>query len=387
MSSGGQSAGARIRWRWVVACLVSGVLLVGAAWLVEARWAWEGVTPSVLIELGMAFGLAGVLYLLEQIFEGKLLQATREEVRQAERRFQQTADEISSRLDDLQGEVDARVRQAASEQDRTISGLDTDVSFKTVTGVLAEANRLGAVHRGRVIVQASADPDGMSLIFFWGTTRNHPRGESTPHLDIEVRDETDSPSPPQVRLVSGSDPGPSGSGVDRTVGGRPHIQVEWEPQQSAADVGQVLVENLQRNDMWRGEGTLDWGLAIRNLQRSVKVAIASRRRDPGEWHLGGTLIELVGDDWAITTAAVECPPRDYRLPESDFPQRTADRSRRPVEALGPNPLNTWQPERPDWADPDEWARVVRRAKRYFPFPLGVPVALLSDHWIPSHEPG
>jgi hypothetical protein len=119
----------RIRWGWVVACLVVGVTLIALAYVVDApRWDSRGVTPSFLVEVGAAFTLAGVLFLLERKFVGQVIQAstraTREVARQAEQRFQERTDELSARLDDLQDRLVDRVGQTAREQDDKLSALD-----------------------------------------------------------------------------------------------------------------------------------------------------------------------------------------------------------------------------------------------------------------------
>ncbi|TDV43746.1 hypothetical protein [Actinophytocola oryzae] len=51
----------RPRWGWVVTCFVLGVVLVVLALFLEDRWAWQGTTPSVLVNVGTTLGLAGVL--------------------------------------------------------------------------------------------------------------------------------------------------------------------------------------------------------------------------------------------------------------------------------------------------------------------------------------
>lgn len=348
----------------MLGCFVGGGVLTGTAFLVEARWNWQGVSPAVLVNVGAGLGLAGVLFLLERRFTGAVMRASEraaEQVaRQVEQRFEARAEELAARLDSLQDQVNQRVRERAAEQDAMISGLAEDVTFDTVTKILTEANGLRAIDNGTVTVQASKDPDGIGLVFRWGMIVNDDRRAPGPHLDIEARIEPD---------------------LDK-LGGRPVIRVEWRPGEPAADVGHRLVDELMRAGRWQGDGTLDWELALRNLQRSIDVAISSRRRDPDAWHLNGAVIELVGQDWVISTAGLECPSRGYLLRHGDFPQEQHPSFGVMARAMGAENAHEWQPDRPEWADPDEWARLVRRGRREFPRSPLIMAALSPIHWEP-----
>jgi hypothetical protein len=350
VSSNREAGVQRVRWGWVIGCFTGGTALTVLALWLEDRWSWQGVFPSVLVNVGSAFGLAGALFLLERRFTRTVIRVSERTIRQAaqqlEERLQERTDRLTARIEDLQAQVDQRMRRRAGEQDAKITALDDNVSYATVTEAMAEANRLAAIDNGKVAVHASADPDGLGLIFEWGTDYQEFHaydGEllqpqpPRPYLHIKARIEAD-------REQHGSPPS---------------IEVEWRPDDAAADIAEKLITELQTAGRWHGQGTLDWTLALRNLARSLDTAISSRRRDQGAWHLHGSLIELVGDDWAITTVGLECPRHDYLLPAAEFPTIIDERNN---ELAG----RDWSPpDPPAWADYGEWSRVIRRCKREF----------------------
>lgn len=215
-----------------------------------------------------------------------------------------------------------------------------------------QANSLRALANGIATVAGSARRDGIYLKFLWGVHESvgrfgEPGGLS---LDIEVRIEADMKSP----------------------GPRPFIKIVWDSGESAADVGAKLIDRLQRAGRWDGDATLDWPLALRNLQRTLEVAIRSRRRDPGAWHLHGALFELVGNEWAIAEGGIECPSRNYIFRGDDFPD---------TRFIRPGEHQPWsQPDAPAWANEAEWAWLIDRGRGLFPRDSGP--YRMQPTWVP-----
>jgi len=341
------------------------VTLTSLAFLFEARWNWQGVSPAVLVNIGTALGLAGALFLLERRFTGTVIRASERAIHQAaqqvEEHLQERTNELAARIDNLQADLDQRMQRRVQEQDAKITALEESMSCATATDALTEANKLAAIDGGQVTVQASRDPDGLALTFRWGQEIRGEWGGSSfydqrpagPHLDIEARIESDLDQP----------------------GGRPVIEVEWQPDDDPLAVAEKLITRLQTAGRWHGEGTLDWPLALRNLMRSLDIAMSARRRDPDAWKLHGSLVELVGEDWAITDAGLECPKHDYLFSQSDFPYSWD-------KPTHDTPQPAWPPDPPPWADPDEWNRLIRRGERQFPRRrIPVPVG-----WVPWRGP-
>ncbi|MGB3439484.1 MAG: hypothetical protein WBA97_12100 [Actinophytocola sp.] len=350
----------RPRWGWVVICFVLGAGLVGLALFLEDRWVWQGTMPSVLVNVGTTLSLAGVLVLLEPLFTGRVVRAGREAVREAaaevEVHLQRRADELSARIDELQTQVDRRMDARARAQDSFVEDLVTP-TFTTVTNALTEANRLGALAGGTATVEASADPVGLSLKFWWGTYADGSFDPPGLRLDVEAR-----------RLL----PGP---------GGQPVIKLEWKPDEPIDVFAERMNAELMRQGLWDGSDTVDWTLALRNLQDSLRLATTSRRREGATWELQEPLYEMVGSNWALTTAGVESRPANgVLIPESDFPSRSvgsksADRGRRVDPA-------DWPPPQPDWVSRDEWTAVLDRAQRLFPRSRRLAFSTLLSSWAP-----
>jgi hypothetical protein len=345
----------KIRWGWILLCELCGAALIGTAFLVEDRWQWKGVSTDTLVNLGTAFALAGILFFFERRFTRRVIQASARVASEIRAEFQAETQTLRRRVDDLQTGLEDRLKQRASRQDEAIASLE-DVSFETVTSALEAANRLSALAEGKVTVQAARDPDGLGLIFGWGMDRSGESEDPRPVLEIEARIEAD---------------------LDRR-GGRAVIEVEWQPGEDPTVVGERLVERLQQAGRWEGDDTLDWSLALRNLQRTLELAVSARRRDAGAWELRGPLYEVVDGEWAITEAGLECYPHGYFLAEEDFPNRGF-----PGPGVGRlEPQKPWPPRRPEWCDDNTWERVLRRGQRLFPFGFLARTRLYSSSWTP-----
>lgn len=350
----------RVRWPWVLGCCGAGVLLNGIALWTEARWKWQGVLPSILVNVGTALLLAALLFFLEKQFTRRVISAGRATVEQATRQFEQRLQDrtqaLSTRIDELQAQVADRMRERAQQGDEKVAALAEDVSYETVTSAMTEANDLGALHWGRVAVCASSDLDGVALIFKWGMELGDPRfglPVRAPVLEIEARIEAD--------LTA--------------HGGRPVISTVWEPNEPLVDVADRLNKQLQRTGRWHGPETMDWSLAVENLVRSLGLAITSRRdgSSAGPWRLRGALYELVGGDWAITEAGIESRVSNgVVLAEADFPERHL---RRPHE-----PEEPWHPAAPEGLPAEAWERLLRLGKRVHPQRRGPMLA--QPTWIP-----
>lgn len=344
---------ASIHWGWVSVCAVAGVTLIVLAFVVESRWGWVGTAPSVLVELGAAVLLAGVLFVLEQRFTRRARQVTDARIGALEQRVTERTQSLERRLDEIQGATEERVQDRDVASDAVMDALGNKVSFHAVTNAIAEANKLRASARGRWTVEASPDPAGIRLTFSWG---------------YHTRDDSVS-KPPNVPLLE------VGAELDKRAGewGTPVVEVVWDAAEPPDAVGARLIDELRRVGRWEGETTLDWGLALSNLQRTLRVAVGSRRRDPGAWHLGGALYELVGSDWAITEAGVESPPHAFLLPQNDFP-----------EQMGRPQLDPFRPARPKFANATEWGIVIKRASDLFP--RSMRSALFDPGWRPIDGP-
>lgn len=330
------------------------MLLNGVALWTEARWEWQGVLPSILVNVGTALLLAGLLFFLEKGFTRRVISANRASVeaatQQIEQRLEARTQALSTRIDELQAQVAERMQERAQQGDEKVAALE-EVTYDNITAAMTEANDLGAIHWGRVNVRASTDLDGVVLIFKWGMELRSPARR--PVLEIEARVEADL----------------------KRYGGRPVIATGWAPDEQPAEVFDRLNRELQRTGRWHGPDTVNWSLAMENFRRSLALTIASRRDGSaaGPWRLHGALYELVGDDWALTEAGIESRAANaVVLPEGAFPDEGFRNPHQPEEP--------WNPPAPEGVSADQWERLVRLGRRVHPQPPAI--MLTAPTWMP-----
>jgi hypothetical protein len=253
----------------------------------------------------------------------------------AEARFAQRTSQLETRLDELTAAVRQRNQEDAQNQDSLVEALDYP-SYQNVMGVLEEADKLKAVAGSyvgpEVTVAASADRDLLSLRFF----RYRIVAGDPPTFTLEViakphAHARNRPSPP--------------------------LQLRWKASESAEEFGHRLSQEILTSGLLYNANDFDWTLTIANLKKSLDVALRSRRREPGVWLLDGRLYELLGDDWAVTTAGLEHRPEPtFIVPAAGFLRRHAPGRDRSLEAI----TQSLRAERPDWCSADEWEWLISR---------------------------
>jgi len=351
----------RVNIPWVIGSWSIGALLIAGAFATEHFYRWRGVSIDTMVSVGSAFLLAGVLFFLQRRFLVEVEEAVeRAATSAADARVDERVQEVDARLDELGERMNEVLAERKTRQDRAIQAMDVP-TFESVAGALAEANKLGAFAYDHVTVQASRDLNELGLEFSWG---------------IDLGDGRFGQPQRAVLMVSAHV-----YADERGSGARWVIETPWEAGDTADQVGLRLREQLENRGRWRGNDTLDWPRALRNLKRSLDIAISSRRRDGGEFTIQGALFELVGDEWAITDAGLECPPRGFILPESAFPDRNMAALRR-IRNKGE--VEEWSPSPPEWVDVALWDELVLRARQHFPIPNG-PI-LGSPGWIALKDP-
>lgn len=355
-----------VRWPLVALCAFVGCALVFVAFRGEASRHWTGVLPALLVNVGTAFGLVGFLFVLERQFARRSVEETRRIAVEIEDRFEERARAIETRIDELQSLTDSRTREISTYQDDVIRRLARGVSFDTVTKALAVANGLEALASDRAKVAASSSPDGLSLVFSWGTDR------------------TRTPSKPSLILsVEGIKPRRSESWTSV-------VEVEWKLDASAPEVGARLVSELQRRGAWDGPETFEWEKAIANLNETIDVAVSSRRRDAGAWHLSGSLYELVEGDWAITEAGIEHRVHGLVVNESDFPERPGRGAFRQSDegTVTRDEHENWRPDQPSYVKAALWGVLVKRSKAIFPLIRSLAMLQFAEStWVPCRDHG
>ena len=335
----------RVNWRWVIGCGIAGALLIAAAFALEHFCDWQGVSLETMVSIGAAVLLAGVLFFLERRFLTEVGDVATTAARvAADARIDERTQEVSSRLDQLDERTNELREERERRQDESVRGLDVPTA-QSVANALAEANRIGAIADGHVTVQASRDLTEFGLEFSWGADAGDGRFGIPARAILMVRG----------RVYAD----------ERSGGSRPVIEAEWRTDESTEQVGLRIREQLERRGRWLSDSTLDWPMALRNLKKSLDLAIRSRRRDGSPGLIQGALFELVGDDWAITDAGLECPSHDgYVFRESEFPERYSMRTMREKKT------EPWRPEPPVWVDAALWDELLERGRWHLPIYRG-----------------
>lgn len=257
----------------------------------------------------------------------------------AEARFAQRTSQLETRLDELTAAVQQRNQEDAQNQDSLVKTLDYP-SYQNVMRVLEEADKLQAVAGSfvgpEVTVAASSDRDLLSLRFFrYRIVDGNP---PTFTLEVIAKPHTHArnrPSPP--------------------------LQLRWNASESAAEFGHRLSQQILTSRLLDNSGDFDWSLTIANLKKSLDVALRSRRREPGAWLLEGRLYELLGDDWAVTTAGLEHRPEPiFIIPAAEFLRRHLPGRDRSLEDI----TRSLRAKRPDWCSIDDWEWLISRTQEY-----------------------
>lgn len=246
---------------------------------------WPNVTVDTITSVGVAFLLTFVLFAFERRFTRNVAAQVRDTTEAA---VAVRTKALGARLDELEARLSARRAETEATQNRVVDAIAEEVSFSTLAAALSEAERVGAIEDGSLTVPASTQPPWLAAQFRFGTS-HVVRGDgliindgTVPSLTVKVE-------------------------VEKLVGefGRPIFEVEWDPATESDEVGDDLTTQLRHRGRLGEAKVFDFSLAVRELQRGLRLALSDQRSPAGSEALHGHLLELVGEDWAITRAGVE----------------------------------------------------------------------------------
>jgi hypothetical protein len=322
-----ESKSETINWTWLITCCAGGAALIGIALFLQTGWGWSGVVTETLVEAGVAGVFVGLAFLFERAFVRKVGKVA---ASAAEATFAQRTEGLEARIEDLTKAVRERERADVQAQTELVSALENP-TLTNIDAAMQEATRVSGLAENaenRIKVTASPDPDTLSLSFSRFTS------DGKPAFEISLIPEIKAKAHP-TDLV-------------------PVIWVEGE---DAVDVGHSISNVIQHRRLLGGLDDFDWSIAMANLKHSIDTAIRSRGMDSGDWHLKGGLYELLGNDWAVSSAGLE-----HRDPDCFV-------SRRDMILI--HPLKP-DDKRPDWCDESDWRWLVRRAREVISNSIPVP---------------
>lgn len=260
------------------------VAALGVAAVIAGGQIEDGYLQSAFLEIGAALLLAAPLFLLERLLEARVSRA-QEAAATALRDVAEVREEArrtSERLDDLTSQTRAEVGSLATQDAELYDALRADVTANTLRNLLQRGQQLRAIAEAGIRVQ-------VPLMF--------DRLRFAPAQDGEV-------------LVAHEE-----------IDGEVVSVLTWGVDERASQLlGRIAVE-LQRSNRFPGEDPFDGAEIVKELLRTVQVPIDARRR--GSVLDLSPIVELCGDQWAITVNGLECLEYPYwiparRLSEPDF---------------------------------------------------------------------
>lgn len=320
----------RFHWGWVIGSAVLGSAFLILAHVAALIWCWPDVTVEVISSVGAALLLAFVLFIFERRFTRNVAAKVRDVAEEAVLRQSR---EFGSRLDDLEERLSARRTRTESTQDEALVAIVEDVSFETISSALTAAGDVGAIRNGSLTVPGSSDEPRLAVQFVY-VPHQVTRGDGQVLDDGTV-----------ARLT-----------VEVEVARRPNtyanpvIIADWTPNLSSEAIGSALETNLRKRDRLAEAKVFDFPLAIRNLERGLRLALENQRLPLGEEKLHGTLYEVVTSDWAITSAGVENTTSGFTFSRDELGFGYRER---PSAARS-------EASRPDGTDQETWAYVIYR---------------------------
>jgi hypothetical protein len=336
----------RLRGGWILATALLGAALIATAFRVPDGAGWQDVLASVLVNLGTAVFLVGFFFVLERRFTRVVATERARVEAHVDRQVQALTEPLTTRLDDLEQRMTARVAERTAEQNEAIEAVTANISFDSIVEAFAAVNRINAISNGVLTVEASPHSDGLRAKFSCGAyigdylPDDAGRGELVVDVECQLPARENSPGIPIARVI-------------------------WHQGDAADAVGARLLEAIQRAGGWQGSHTFDWPTALRNLIRGLDIALRSRRRDSGAWLLQDTVYEFVGTEWALTYQGIESRTGGLVMKEEDFPARRQN-PRDNFDIAG-RPLPPWQPPAPpETIAATDWALLMERGKQYYP---------------------
>lgn len=318
---------------------VLGLLLLCVAVLMEARWDWVGVWPSILVNLGTTLILAFALLVLERRFARTAkreaafaVKETREEVSELSRSLGVRIDELADRMKGLAAAEDAAVADG-------LSRLQRQPSHAHITEVFETARAINALDGSLVTVPASTTLAGPHLCFRWeaGAVR-------TGYNSIEYS------GPRELRVTH--DNYFQGRAMSKAV------NVLWTADQDADKVGMSVRNAIIASGEWNGDELFDWQHTLRSLATALELAIQSRRRTKDAIYLRGVLSEVLDHRFVMTTAGVESLDGRLIISADEVPFHAQ---------MTPKERSEWQPSssRPDDISASDWNWLCSRTLEKF----------------------
>ncbi|CAM5531381.1 hypothetical protein [Leifsonia shinshuensis] len=322
----------RLRWGWILVCTLLGLVLLALAAYGEAK-KWDDVVTGTLVNIGSALLFSFVLFFFENRFTRRVVSKVQAVTDAAEQRITAQAAEVTTRIDDLAATVAASAASRRAAATEHVDSLGENLTAMSLSVALETAREQGVITENGLAVPGYKGAQNVAVAFTQDSrSYSSANGPVTNFFGVIVAIRVDSPHPQSV--------------FDEVPA------MEWEPNIDAATLTDRLTTALRQQQKHDEARRLDWTYVFRTLVRGLQLAHTVAGPNPS---LGGALLEMVTDDWVITTAGVEQISTGRRLSFDDVV---------PVHPVGRPAFETNTPATPEGLDGTTWETVRRRARPY-----------------------
>ena len=323
---------------FVLFTIVLGLLLIAVGIFTDLVWGWASIITGTFTSVGAALMLAYVIFRMERAFSATITEQVRENTRTIIRN--ETA-RLSTRIDELHPHISTQRQETSQRQRRLLDALSSDVSYDTVSALLAEADAVGAINE-TIVVQASHRDPRLLVEFRWA-----------PHI-VNAR-----PTRPEGQ--------PDGTGEHLTVRvvtvpgkgifGRRVFDTEWRPGVPAESIARELEQQLRKGAHRAEAEAFELDTAIAQLQAALRLAFAGQRAADGTERLRGTVREMLAGNWVITSEGLHHLDSGYFATPLELGIKPLP-SGRGFQVLAGYPSHV--PDGPENVDEQYWAFIFSR---------------------------
>lgn len=308
----------KVRW-WLASLLtIAGIVVITLGYGFAHGFLVGGATDmsyasGVAVNVGTSLLLAAALVLFERALvinaeraaeratvpirvEAAAARAESQSIRLENAALTERTAVLEARLLDLDDQLRARAAAETHEQARSFESLGETVDRQTVLEVMDAASRIRALdlhswtgRSGRIVVPAGVGLDAPRIAIEYATFDE---------------DDWNSSDTPVLRLG---------------VIGMEDEFVAWDEDDDPLQVFAEILEMMVRRGEARRSGPLSPTTFFRNLRTAVEEAIRSRSADPVGWLTTTPVLEMITDDWMITTGGVEVREHGLVIRRDQYP--------------------------------------------------------------------
>jgi hypothetical protein len=318
-----------IHWPVFAPVCLLGTLLVAAALVLSIQYYWTGIWIEFFLGVGITILLGAVLYVIQGSFMTTVRRAADRVIETVETKATALDERIEAqarRINTIGEEVvEARTRRHGRQAAAAAAIADL-ATYEAISSAIRDARDRAAISSGLFMVPASADITGMHVVITNQLRMNFADGRTgSPFLSL------------RPWFLD-----------DRQV-----ERVDWWPGEDAVVVFDRLAQNIEKANLSPGL-LLDTTVFFEALSSSILLANASQHGT--RKRLGGPLVELLNDEWAVTQTGLESLTSDTVVSVNDFPGMAATMS---ATTRGESPK--FDPPAPEDVDPAAWSQLIKVA--------------------------